>query len=261
MHSESPQTVLLAMQVSRAMRDNVNGSVKIQKAIGLLPEWDADFTPLLWPSQMISSSVEREYDYWLHGLAYSDFFSTYCRAHDTRFDDFMLGIAPDPRTLTHAEFRLTTSSKHSLEKLGSRCRFLSPCQPPVKRMLAYYLCDHCNPWIGPRPPREIGRVSPGNGEHITLGDLHRANVEARERHRRKCRQPEASARFSIELDGMVPVREGGPIMLGRRDRVVASKTYSLFEVDWESGLEKHKGDHSDMRVEREEEGWARLEDI
>lgn len=80
-----PQDVLRAMQVNRAMRDTVNGSSKIQRAIGLLPDWEADFTPTFW------QDCDDEPEDAFHGISYFDYDKRYCRTYDSRFDYIQKG--------------------------------------------------------------------------------------------------------------------------------------------------------------------------
>lgn len=212
------------MQVNRAMRDTVNGSSKIQRAIGLLPDWEADLTPTFW------QDCDDETEDTFHGISYFDYDKRYCRTYDSRFDYIQKGLVPDPRTLTTADFILSTSlsSSTSPQELGSCCKTLSPCQPPIQKMEVRYncgLCDH-----GPMPT-DVGRVFPANGSFITLGDLHRVDLKIRTEHRERCRHPESEPGFRIEFVGGALLRDGDPIRLARQNVEVARDLYQFFWWD------------------------------
>lgn len=229
------------------MHDTVVGSIQIQKAIGLLHDWETDFKVLPW-DKAADNVVWGTRDTF-HGLRYYDFHKTLCGIYDSRYTDVAQGYIPDPRTWKGAEFALRTAaaSLDSLSKLGSRCQSLSPCQPPVKRMIIQYLCKHCQSW-GDRP-KVLSQLWPSNGEYITIGDIYRVNAEARKIHRTmtKCLDPNAKGKISIEFEGEVRLRKDDPIMLGRRDPRLAVKKYRFY------------GDYEEPEPEEDEESMTKTE--
>ncbi|KAK6394052.1 hypothetical protein LTR65_001898 [Meristemomyces frigidus] len=215
--------VLKAMQATRAMRDTVNGSSKIQMSIGLLPNPDADFLALPWPGY---------YPNRFHGFEYDDYSKRYCCSYDSRYDDIQEGAIPDPRKLEKADFLVLSHSGTALYKLGSRCRGLSICQPPVLAMKIHELCKHCEAYDP--TPNPAGELKPSNGAYITMGDLYSATIRTRTAHRRKCKMPKAKADIRVEFRGSVLLRQSDPIMVLRQQKEYAKEHYGYWDWDNDS---------------------------
>jgi hypothetical protein len=199
--------VLSAMQAVTAMRDTVSGSVKVQRAIGLLPDPTADFSVPLWECIRAGRRAQNLRDF--HGITYFDYGKRFERNFDYRFDDH---VYAEPKFHEVADFILTAAGDHCLYKLGSRCRQLSICQPAAcKEMEISYRCRNCGDpdlWDYEITLWDVGTLTASNSQYITMGDVYSAIIKARQRHRASCQKPKAKAEIEVEFRGSVRLNEG-----------------------------------------------------
>ncbi|CAK3970884.1 Hypothetical predicted protein [Lecanosticta acicola] len=187
-YTEGTLTILRVMQVNRAMRDTVNGSVNIQRAIGLLPDWKSNFRYTL--TELPDSAValyDHEGHYCVHRYSMA---ATWC---DEECGYWRSG-ARVPHNLKYAVFWLETMPPNTqiLRRMGSRTRSISLFQPPVEEL-------------------RVGRfrVLPTNGQYITLDDIYRTDVQLRVQHN-ALHGHDLPTR--LKFDGKIRLRKEDPLI-------------------------------------------------
>lgn len=142
------------MQVVKCMRDTVNGSNKIKKMVGVLPDKESDFRLPLWPGaerfkvddgdrNHFSNKRHDDSVVLFHGMRLDTYDGQLSCAYDSRFDDLMHG-EPPPDIRDQADFRLICEpDAPCLRKLGGRVGAMFPCQPPRAELRTVFCCDHC----------------------------------------------------------------------------------------------------------------------
>lgn len=98
----------------------------------------------------------------------------------------------------------------------------SDVREPSAELTARFYCAHCGD-DGSCCWNLCGsdKVSPADGHHVTLGDIHRALVKSLQEHRIDCKRPKATSGVTFEFRARVKLRRSDPVRPGRRKETVA----------------------------------------
>ncbi|KAF7191983.1 hypothetical protein HII31_06628 [Pseudocercospora fuligena] len=237
--------VLTAMQATRAMRDTVLGSTKIQTLIGLLPDYECHFSVMPWETigerqGFVVFPPNPNYNNAARPVIFHDFtLSNYSDTFNYGYDKFHPESYKDQWHQAQisnggrADFVITAPRDDKcLRKLGSRVRALSICQPPVEYAYFDVNCGHwkCRYQLHQRfkePDLEenalrnaeyLVSASGGvaNRRYVTIGDLYKANIEVRKRHREICPWGKSKMYVTVSFCASVRLREDDPISIFRQ---------------------------------------------
>ena len=196
------------------MRDTVNGSSKIQRSIGLLPDEHAHFQHDLWEPIVPSDQLT----FGFHGMDLQSYRGTYRSFRGSRSADLVIMGVPPADLFVDAAFTIVCPPggiffTSALEKLGPRCRQMLPCQPPLKQIRTVTLCAHCASC-----PVRIETIKAEPKGHITLGVIQDAVLRARLAHRKKCTKPKARSEATVVMDCRTgKLAHDDPLMVQRKE--------------------------------------------
>jgi hypothetical protein len=183
--------LLKAYSVSRGFYSTIEGSLKLQRKLGLLA--DPETSNIYIPAEIVWS-----YDGW--GL-----------------DIDVTDSAPD-----NVELQVYTAK---LKALGKRCRSMLICQPPIHQISAYASC--CLPYTSPKPVEVLNTTKGSSG--ITLGDLYDAMIRLQYEHRLcpDARYPsnydkDGFVHTQVGFKAQLPTNDNDPLMIEHWERVQES---------------------------------------
>ncbi|KAK3722195.1 hypothetical protein LTR37_002628 [Vermiconidia calcicola] len=206
--------LLLAYRINHQFCSGIQGSPRLQRQLGLQA---AHNSTIHFPAALSS--------YWLFSTDGDKYFSL--------------------RTLEGMKILLTIQPQAPITRLGTRCRSMLLCQPPISRMKVFVSC--CAPnksgfgifgstQIDP-PPLEILSAMEGS-QGITVGDVNDAVTRLSAYHR-LCpdalahdHNEDGSVRFGIELEAELEVDDTEPLWQAkavhlRKEQDRASKRMAL----------------------------------
>ncbi|KAF2173215.1 hypothetical protein M409DRAFT_49692 [Zasmidium cellare ATCC 36951] len=200
----NPLDTLVAQQVGRVWRDGINSSVKIQRAIGLRPDESSYFSAPFADFDGTGSILSR---YTLPGF----FLDNY--GPNVDFDAHEAAAEGISNTQA-VKIQITADYPVSI---GSRCRLLSLCQPPIKSA-SMFIGSECDGCITTHFEHEAKLVSE---DGVNVGQIMDAAQQLIDAHRMGEEHVDGYCRPIIEFHATVTLADDDPIMVERRMMVAS----------------------------------------